>query len=94
MQYGNVRTNIPKPLFDELHLALGQPLHVRIYHGKQLIDEERVPYQRTFGEVPTGKPLVYVNSLLNLAVALNQQSYAALHKIESGPDWSIEIGKD
>jgi hypothetical protein len=27
-----------------------------------------------------------VNSLLNLAVALNQQSYAALHKIESGPD--------
>ena len=52
------------------------------------------PYQRTFGEVPTGKPLVYINSLLNLAVALNQQSYAALHKIESGPGWSIEISKD
>jgi hypothetical protein len=31
---------------------------------------------------------------LNLALALNQQSYAALHKIESGPDWTIEIGKD
>jgi len=44
--------------------------------------------------VPIGKPLVYVNSLLNLAVALNQRSYAVLHKIESGPDWSIEIGKD
>jgi len=52
------------------------------------------PYQRTFGEVPVGKPLVYINSLLNLAVALNQQSYAAAHKIESGPEWSIEIGKD
>ena len=52
------------------------------------------PYQRTFGDVPVGKPLVYVNSLLNLAVALNQGSYAAARKIDSGPDWSIEIGKD
>jgi S-adenosylmethionine hydrolase len=34
---------------------------------------------------------VYVNSLMNLAVALNQRSYAAAHRIESGPDWSIEL---
>jgi S-adenosylmethionine hydrolase len=94
VQYGNVWTNIPKSLFDELHIALGAPLHVRIYHQDKLIDETLAPYQRTFGEVPMGKPLVYINSLLNLAVALNQQSYAGLHKIESGPDWSIEISKD
>jgi S-adenosylmethionine hydrolase len=94
IQYGNVWTNIPKPLFDELHVALGTPLHVRIYHDDKLVDDSVAPYQRTFGEVPIGKPLVYINSLLNLAVALNQQSYAALHKIESGPDWSIEVSKD
>jgi S-adenosylmethionine hydrolase len=94
VQYGNVWTNIPKPLFDEMHIALGTPLHVRIYHNDKLVDETLAPYQRTFGEVPIGKPLVYVNSLLNLAVALNQRSYAALHKIESGPDWSIEISKN
>jgi S-adenosylmethionine hydrolase len=94
VQYGNVWTNIPKPLFDEMHIALGTPLHVRIYHKDKLVDETLAPYQRTFGEVPIGKPLVYVNSLLNLAVALNQRSYAALHKIDSGPDWSIEISKN
>jgi S-adenosylmethionine hydrolase len=94
VQYGNVWTNIPKSLFDELHMALGTPLHVRIYHEDKLIDETLAPYQRTFGEVPPGKPLVYINSLLNLAVALNQQNYARLHKIESGPEWSIEISKD
>jgi S-adenosylmethionine hydrolase len=94
VQYGNVWTNIPKSLFDELHLALGTPLHVRIYHQDKLVDETLAPYQRTFGEVPIGKPLVYINSLLNLAIALNQQSYAGLHKIESGPEWSIEISKD
>jgi S-adenosylmethionine hydrolase len=94
IQFGNVWTNIPKSLFDELKVALGAPLHVRIYHHGQLVDEVMAPYQHTFGDVPVGKPLVYVNSLLNLAVALNQGSYAAARKIDSGPDWSIEIGKD
>jgi S-adenosylmethionine hydrolase len=94
VQFGNVWTNIPKDLFDPLHVALGASLHVRIYHAGRLVDETVAPYQRTFGDVAVGKPLVYVNSLLNLAVALNQGSFAAAHKIESGPDWSIEIGKD
>jgi S-adenosylmethionine hydrolase len=92
VQFGNVWTNIPKSLFDELHVALGAPLHVRIFHGAQLVDESQVPYERTFGDVAIGKPLVYINSLLDLAVAINQGNYAAAHKIDSGPDWSIEIG--
>ena len=94
IQYGNVWSNIPKPMFDELHIALGTPLHVRIYHEDKLVDELIAPYQRTFGEVPIGKPLVYVNSLLNIAVALNQRSFAAAHKIGSGPGWSLEIAKN
>jgi len=91
VQFGNVWSNIPKSLFDELHLALGAPVRVRIYHDDRLVDEDIAPYRRTFGEVAIGKPLVYVNSLLNLAVALNQASYAASHRIDSGPDWSIEL---
>lgn len=93
VQFGNVWTNIPKTLFDELHVALGAPLRVRIYHDRTLIDESTAPYRRTFGEVPVGKPLVYINSLLNVAVALNQGSYAAAHKISSGPDWHIEVSR-
>jgi hypothetical protein len=91
VQFGNVWSNIPKSLFDELHLALGASLRVRIYHDDRLVDEDIAPYQRTFGEVAIGKPLVYVNSLLNLAVAINQGSYAASHRIDSGPNWSIEL---
>jgi S-adenosylmethionine hydrolase len=77
-----------------LHVGLGASLRVRIYHGQQLVDEDMVPYQRTFGDVPVGKPLAYINSLLNVAIALNQQNYAAAHKIESGPDWLIEVSKN
>jgi hypothetical protein len=94
VQFGNVWTNIPKDLFDQLHVPLGAPLHVRVYHQGRLVDDTIAPYQRTFGEVPVGKPLVYVNSLMNLAVALNLGNYAAAHHIDSGPDWFIDIGKD
>jgi S-adenosylmethionine hydrolase len=91
VQFGNVWTNIPKSLFDELHVALGAPVRVRISRDGRLVDDEVAPYQRTFGEVPIGKPLVYVNSLMNLAVALNQNSFAAARKIDSGPNWLIEL---
>jgi S-adenosylmethionine hydrolase len=93
VQFGNVWTNIPKALFDELKVGLGEPVRVRIFHNDQLIDDAAAPYERTFGDVALGKPLVYVNSLLNLAVALNQGNYAASHKIDSGPDWFIELSR-
>jgi S-adenosylmethionine hydrolase len=91
VQFGNVWTNIPKALFDELHVSLGAPVRIRIFRDNQLVDDSVAPYQRTFGEVPLGKPLVYVNSLLNLAVALNQGSFATTRKIESGLNWTIEL---
>jgi len=91
IQFGNVWTNIPKSLFDELHIALGETVRVRIFLGDRLVDDAVVPYLRTFGEVAVGKPLAYVNSLLNFAVALNQGSYAAAHNIDAGPDWFVEL---
>ncbi len=91
VQYGNVWSNIPKSMFDRLAVKLGDPVQVRIYHSKELVDQLVAPYQNTFGEVAVGKPLVYINSLMNVSVALNLGSYAAEHKIESGVDWSIEV---
>lgn len=94
IQYGNVWTNIPKSLFDQLRPSLGDSFHVRIYHQQQLIDDTTVPYRRTFGEVPVGQPLLYINSLMNIAIALNLGSYAAAHDIHSGLDWYIDISKE
>jgi S-adenosylmethionine hydrolase len=93
IQYGNVWTNIPKEIFDQLHVNLGQAVRVRISHNGELVDDTVAPYRRTFGEVPVGQPLVYINSLLNVAVALNLGNYAAAHKVESGVDWLVEISK-
>ena len=38
-----------------------------------------------------GDPLLYVNSVGMLAVALNQQDFAATYGITSGPTWRVEL---
>jgi S-adenosylmethionine hydrolase len=93
VQFGNVWTNIPGTVLEDLGIKLGDPVRVRIFHRGALVDEVAAPYRRTFGEVPPGQPLVYVNSLLEVALALNQESYAARHHVASGPDWTIELSR-
>lgn len=93
VKYGNVWTNIPKSLFDELKIGLHDQVQVRILHNGKLVNKVVAPFEHTFGGVAKGKPLVYLNSLLDVAVAISQGNYAAKHKIESGVDWEVEISK-
>jgi S-adenosylmethionine hydrolase len=62
--------------------------------GLKLVDSVVAPYARSFGFVPVGQPLVYINSLLNLSLALNLGNYAADHHIESGSGWTVRATKE
>jgi len=93
VQYGNVWTNIPKDLFDQLQIKIGGKVRIRTFNEGKLVDETVAPYQNTFGDVPEGQPLVYMNSLMCVSVAINMDSFAAKHKVESGPSWSVEIAR-
>ena len=93
VQYGNIWTNIPEALFKQIGVQQGDQLQVAIYHAKVKVYEGIMPYVATFGAVPKGKPLVYLNSLLQVSFALNQGNFSALHKISSGQEWTVEIGR-
>jgi len=93
IQYGNVWTNIDKSTFSKLDLKPGDNLHVIIFHSNSKVYEDDLPYATTFSAVAEGKPLCYLNSLLNVSFALNMDNFAAKNKISSGPDWSVEISK-
>jgi S-adenosylmethionine hydrolase len=93
-KYGNVWTNIPKSLFDQLQVKAGDKLAVRIFHGGKQVGKTIVaPFENTFGGVAKGQPLVYLNSLLDVSVAISQGNYAAQHHVASGVDWEIEVAK-
>lgn len=93
IQYGNVWTNIPQPLFEQGGFKVGDKVKVEIYHDDKLVDTVTAPYTNTFGDVPVNQPMVYINSLLNVSLALNQGSYAKVHQIGYGPGWSVRISR-
>lgn len=94
VQYGNVWTNIPEALFAELGLKPGDRMKVEIFHDGKLVDSVTAPYAKSFGFVPVGQPLLYINSLLNLSLALNLGNYAADHHIESGAGWTVRATRE
>jgi len=91
VQYGNVWTNISNDLLNQIKLKYGEVLHFIIYHKNKKVYEGDAPYAETFGAVPKGKPLAYVNSLMQLSFALNEGSFANIYHISSGGDWSVEV---
>ncbi|SDS77358.1 hypothetical protein SAMN05216490_1785 [Mucilaginibacter mallensis] len=91
VQYGNVWTNIDASLFAKLNLKFGGILQVSIFHDHKKVYEGAMPYCQTFAVVPVGKPLAYINSLMQLSFALNQGDFAKDYHVGSGGDWSVEI---
>jgi S-adenosylmethionine hydrolase len=92
-QYGNVWTNLDEALFAQLKPAWGDRFRVTIVRAGQTVFRGELPYVRTFGDVPEGAPLIYLNSLMNVSFALNVGNFARQHGIASGANWSVRVEK-
>jgi len=93
VQYGNVWTNIDNKTFEKLGIKRGEEVNVKIMSDNKTVYEGRVPFANTFAEVPQGKVVGYINSLMNFSIAINAGSFAEQYKIGSGPDWIIILEK-
>lgn len=91
--YGNVWTNIPDTLFNELKPEFGQKFVVTIFHDGKQVYQGLIPYTHTFGDVKEGEPLLYLNSLLNVAFALNMGSFSEKYGLASGGSWTVQVEK-
>jgi S-adenosylmethionine hydrolase len=91
VQYGNVWTNISDTLCRKLNIKAGDSITVIIRKAGTEVYQGRMPFVRTFGEVPEKHPLGYLNSLMNLAVALNMSSFSDSFRVKSGPEWKIVV---
>ncbi|WP_441746611.1 SAM hydrolase/SAM-dependent halogenase family protein [Helicobacter pylori] len=93
IQYGNVWSNISDRLLNQAGIKRNDTLCVTISKGSKKKYEGKMPYVASFGDVLKGQPLVYLNSLLNVSVALNMDNFAQKYQIKSGADWNIDIKK-
>ncbi len=92
-QFGNIWTNIDRETFGMLQLVSGDEVSIEISKGDDIVLTQVLPYFPTFGRVAVGKPLLYLNSLNRVSLAVNQGNYSESFGIESGASWSITIRK-
>ena len=90
---GNTTCLIDRHTFEQLGVKEGERVVVKIRKGDKVVWEEAVPYVRTFGDVPVGKNLLFINSSGFVAMAVNQGNFANAYNIDSGRDWTLSVGK-
>jgi S-adenosylmethionine hydrolase len=74
--YGNLITDIKPDQLDQLGYRLGDTVHITV-SGKSFA----LPFVRTFGDVPVGKPLLYIDSSGLVSVAINQGNFSQVHEV-------------
>ena len=89
--FGNVWTNLRAGLLDTLGVRVGDTVSVVVRRGATVAFRGRVPFVKSFGAVPKGQALGYLNSLLDFALALNQGSFATRYRVGKGEDWQVEL---
>ncbi|HET9512521.1 MAG TPA: S-adenosyl-l-methionine hydroxide adenosyltransferase family protein [Gemmatimonadales bacterium] len=88
--FGNVWTNLPAALLDSVSFRVGDTLRVTVRRGPRLLFQGDLPFARTFGDVAPGRPLLYLNSLLDAALALNRADFAGRYTIVPGDEVELK----
>ena len=93
VRFGSLWTSITREEFLKLNIDYGQRLEVTIYNNDNLVYQNTVIYGKSFADVRIGAPIVYVNSVYRMGVAINQGSFAKAYNIGVGAHWTIELKK-
>lgn len=93
VRFGSLWTNIPLDFFKKWEPQYGDRFDVKIsYHGI-LRYHAIVAFGRSFAQVATDEPVLYINSLLNVGLGINLGSFAEVYHIGTGNDWQITLNK-
>ena len=82
--YGNLVTNVDAEDFLKLGYQRGQDVPVNVA-GKEM----KIKFVKTFSDVALGQPLLYVDSRGHIALAVNQNSFAATYGVKVPAEISI-----
>lgn len=90
---GNISFNMDRVLFQKIAPEFGELFQIVIKHKDDVIWQGTLPYAKSFGSVPLGENLMFMNSSGEVSIAINQGSFASKYGIGSGSDWHIRISR-
>lgn len=91
VRFGSLWTSIRREEFYTLSPEFGDRFEVTIYNNDMLVYQNQVTYGKSFADVRIGQPILYINSLYRVGLAINQGSFAKAYNVGVGAQWSIEI---
>ena len=92
-RFGSIWTNITRDDFMGLGVDFGDYIEIVIRNANMLIYSNRAVFGRSFADVHVGEQIVYVNSLMRMAVAINQGNFARAYSVGTGLQWTIAFKK-
>ena len=93
-QFGNIWTNVDRSVFAKLNAEPGDRIRVQIRNGDKLVLDQELPYFRSFGGVKVNEPMLYLNSLSKVSLAINQGNFSKIYGVLSGPEWNLRLSKE
>lgn len=93
VRFGSLWTSIKREDFQNLNPEFGDRFEVTIYNNDMLVYQNQVVYGKSFADVRIGQPVLYVNSVYRIGLAINQGSFSKAYNVGVGPQWSIQLKK-
>ena len=93
VRFGSLWTSIPFETFNALGISFGDYTEVRIFRESSLVYINQITYGRSFADVMVGMPVLYMNSVGHMALAINQGSFARAYNIGTGSPWTIVLSR-
>lgn len=91
VRFGSLWTNISRETFRKLGVEYGSRVEIVIENETRILYKNILVFAESFAKVSVGEALVYINSLDNIAVAINQGSFARAYSIGTGTNWRITV---
>ncbi|EFR45112.1 SAM hydrolase/SAM-dependent halogenase family protein [Streptococcus pseudoporcinus] len=93
VRFGSLWTSITREEFQHLTPEFGDRFEVTIFNNDMLVYQNQVTYGKSFADVRIGQPILYINSLYRVGLAINQGSFAKAYNIGVGQNWHLDIKK-
>lgn len=91
--FGNLWTNIWTKDMKDAGMNYGDSIHTVISHEGKKVFEQDVRFDKSFGMVKKGEPIIYNNELMKAGLAVSQGSFLVQYSQGFGPDWTVRFEK-
>ena len=93
VRFGSLWTSVTNEDFKSLGFNYGDNVKVEIFNSNKCVYQATIIYGHSFADVSVGAPVVYMNSVNHMAVAINQGNFADAYRIGVGSAWLISFTK-